>query len=43
MIVYAVYAITNPGSDGVVFAAVLAAIAGVLGYTVASVKAKVKK
>ena len=32
---YAIYAFSNPGTDGVVFGSILAAVTGLAGYTFA--------
>jgi len=37
---YAVYAFTNPATDGVVFGTVMTALGAIGGYTVGIVKAK---
>jgi len=36
---YGIYAFSNPGTDGVVFGSILAAVTGLAGYTIAK-KAK---
>jgi len=35
---YGIYSFSNPGADGLVFGSILAAVTGLAGYTIATVR-----
>lgn len=34
VVAYAIYCISNPGSDGAIFASVMSAVGGIIGYII---------